>query len=420
TVDLGPNGFVDNGTDTRTLAEELGLAAELRRAAPAGSHRYLVRSRRMDPLPSTVAGVLTTPLLPPTAKLRLLAEPFAGPPPAGDETVLAFAARHFGPVAARRLAIPAVHGVTAGEAGEISVDALLPRLRQLEAEHPRLLTHLLRLRWRAWRAGGPPSPRLTSFAGAGMQRLVDALVTAAGTRLRLRSPVRALDRDDDGSWRLLLADGEPVTSRQVVLAVPAHAAAPLLAPWHPGAADHLAAVRYADIRVTALGYRAADLGVPADGFGFLTCPAEPAGRRRAAWQARILGAVFTTAIFPDQGPAGHVLLRAFAGGTADPGFADLPRDAAVETVRRDLGTILRIGTAPRFAHDHVWRRAIPQYAPRHRARMDEVSGAVAALSGLHVAGSAYHGVAVNDCVRDGRRVAAQAVARVPAAQRFLT
>jgi oxygen-dependent protoporphyrinogen oxidase len=292
----------------------------------------------------------------------------------------------------------------------VSLDALLPRAREAERAHRSLLVAAARGRWARWRTGEPP-PKLTSFATLGMQRLVDGLEKALGDRVRAGCQVTGLEReaagrtagerDAGGRWRLVLGDGRVLMARTVILAVPAHAASPLLGRWAPDAARLLDGVPYADIRVTALGYRRADLRAAPDGFGFLTCPGEA---------ARVLGAVYSSTIFPDQAPPGRVLLRSFAGGTADPGFASLPEPEAVATVRRDLGRILGIRAEPEFTHDHIWLRAIPQYLLGHAGRMAAVLRAAAGLGGLHMAGSAYHGVAVNDCVRDARRVAGEVLA----------
>jgi len=64
-----------------------------------------------------------------------------------------------------------------------------------------------------------------------------------------------------------------------------------------------------------------------------------------------------------------------------------------------------------FSFDHLWRRAIPEYQVGHRSRIDAGLAEVARLGGLHLAGNTYHGVGINDCVRDARRVVEDVVGR---------
>ncbi|WP_221349867.1 protoporphyrinogen oxidase [Streptomyces beigongshangae] len=403
TADLGPNGFLDNGTDTRTLAEALGLGTVLLPASDSARERFVLRGGRLVPLPLGPGAFLTTPLLTPAARARVLAEPLLGRA-SGEESVYGFLARRFGRGAAGALAAPLVHGVTAGDPRAISLDAAFPAMRALEREQRSLLLALLRNRRRAAAGRASPGrPRLTSFADGGMRVLVDGLVRALGGHLRTGRRVTALERDPapDGGWLLRTAPGGPVRADQVVVAVPAPAAARLLLPHLPDAAATLASVRHAPVRVLALGYRRRDLTTVPSGFGHLRHSAEP---------TRILGAIHNSAVFPDSAPRDGVLLRAFAGGAEDPDFTTLSTAEATRAAHRHFTALFGPAPEPRFRHDHVWSEGIPQYGIGHRDRMREVLDAAAGLPGLHLAGSTYHGIAVNDCVRDARRAAAAVLA----------
>ncbi|KAB7847303.1 protoporphyrinogen oxidase [Streptomyces mobaraensis] len=407
TVDLGPNGFLDNGADTRALADALGLGPRLRPAADAARERFLLRGGRLLPLPLGAASFAASPLLGPAAKARVLAEPLVRPA-AGEETVHAFLTRRFGSRAAALLAAPLVHGVTSGDPWTTSLDAAFPRIRALERDRGGLL--LAALRGRLLRAAGRagPPPRLTGFADGGMRVLVDALTRRLGERLLTGRPVTALRPapGPGGGWLVETAGHEPVRADHVVVTVPAPAAARLLAPRLPGPARILTGVRYAPVRVVSVGYRRRDLAVLPRGFGYLTVPPEP---------TRILGVVHASVVFPDCAPPDGVLLRAFAGGAEDPGFAELDADEAVAVAHRDVTALFGPAAGPEFRHDHVWPEAIPQYTPGHGARVRALLDAVAGVPGLHLAGAAYHGVAVNECVRDARRAASEVLTALRAA-----
>jgi oxygen-dependent protoporphyrinogen oxidase len=410
TFDWGPNGFLTNVPETVALARDLGLEARLRPAADAAAQRFVYRDGGLRALPTSPGTFLRSELLSLPGKLRALSEPLLARAVRREETVHDFVARHFGHEAARVFAGVFVAGITAGDPRELSLDALFPRLRLLEASHGSLLRGMAAAR-RGERARPPGSAeptgdgRLTSFAG-GVQVLVDALVANLGPRLRTGAPVVAL-RDAvgrTGGAVVELADGEALEVDAVVLATPAFAAADLLAPTAPEAAAALAAVRYADVAVVALGYDRIDVARPLDGFGFLA----PRGEG-----VRSLGVLWSSSTFPDQAPPGKVALRAIAGGTLDPGFVALSDEDALAAVRRDLERTMGIVAEPESVRIVRWPRGIPQFTLGHRERIEGAREALARRwPRLALAGNYLDGVGLNDVVRSARAAAAR-LAGVP-------
>ncbi|MDF1521981.1 MAG: protoporphyrinogen oxidase [Trueperaceae bacterium] len=410
TFDWGPNGFLTNVPETVALAHELGLQARLRPAADAASHRFVYRDGGLRPLPTSPGTFLRSELLSLPGKLRVLSEPLLARAIRREETVFDFVAHHFGHEAARVFAGVFVAGITAGDPRELSLDALFPRLRLLEGSHGSLLRGMAAAR-RGERARprGAAEPigdgRLTSFDG-GVQVLIDALVVDLGHRLRTAAPAVAL-RDAvgrAGGAVVELADGETLEVDAVVLATPAFAAADLLAPTAPEAAAALAAVRYADVAVVALGYDRIDVARPLDGFGFLV----PRGEG-----VRSLGVLWSSSTFPDQAPPGKVALRAIAGGTLDPGFVALSDEEALAAVRRDLERTMGIVAEPESVRIVRWPRGIPQFTLGHRERIASAREALARRwPRLALAGNYLDGVGLNDVVRSAR-AAAERLAGVP-------
>lgn len=392
--DWGPNGFLRNSLATVDLVEELGLDDRWLPAAPAARRRYVYLRGALLPMPAGPREALGSPLLAPAAKLRaLIGAARTLPGPAGEESVHGFLERRLGAAAGGLLGELMVSGLCAGDPRELSMDALFPRLRALEARHGSLLRGMRVAAAEARERSEALDGRLTSFAG-GMQTLVDALAERLGPRLRLRRGVVAMHppQSPGGAHRLHLDDGEVVESEALVLATPAYAAAELLAPTLPEAAQALAAVPYAAVQMVALGFAAAEVARPMDGFGFLV----PRGQ-----QLRSLGVMWSSAVFPDQAPAGQVTLRAIAGGRLDPGFIELDETAAVDTVLTDLRRTMGITAKPRSVLVKRWPRAIPQLTLGHRERIDSVrEGLARSWPGLALAGNYLTGVAVNDVVRD--------------------
>jgi len=404
TVDWGPNGFLTSAPETLELARALGLEDELQPAADAARHRFLYRDGGLRPLPASPQAFLTSEVVPFPGRARAALEPWLGSRGAGEESVHAFLARHFGRGFADALADAFVSGITAGDPRELSLDALFPRMRAMERAHGSLVRALVaqqraarRRRREAGAGPRPPAPgRLTSFREGGMQRLLDALADALPRPVRLGAAVTALERAPDGpAYRLRLAGGEPEAFDAVVVTAPAPSAAGLLRPLAPSAADALAAIPYAGVRVFGLGFDRIDVPRVLDGFGFLV----PRGQG-----VRSLGVLWTSTLYPGRAPAGKVLLRVLAGGRLDPAMLELSDDDALAAVRRDLRISMGVVAEPEFVETVRWPRAIPQYTLGHGARLSALEAGLAGLPGLQLAGNAYRGVGVNDCVREARRV----------------
>ncbi|MFO7544357.1 MAG: protoporphyrinogen oxidase [Trueperaceae bacterium] len=453
TVDLGPNGIVTNRPATLELIDAIGLTSELQPATDAARHRYLFHEGGLQPLPTDPRSFLRSELLSCPAKARALLEPLlfrnAGEPShaaaaddgeqrgrgtsansvAAEESVHAFLARHFGRELADRFAQPLVVGITGGDAKRLSVDALFPQFRSMEARHGSLLRALMRQSRAAkttaakTTAAQPPAnppatppPRLTGFQHGGMgrftQALADTLSSLPNAELRLSARVATLERtvveragQERGAslagatgYRLTFTDPgrhSPIEADSVVLTLPAPGAARLLDALAPAAAAELRAIPYVGMRVFGLGFHRYDVPRALDGFGFLIAPGE---------RVRSLGVLWTSAIYPNRAPDGHVLLRVLAGGAFDPEMLELDDDAALSLVLRDLLVTMGIAAEPTFVESAVWNEAIPQYTVGHGARVAAIDRAAAALPGLHLIGNAYRGVAINDCVAEARRV----------------
>lgn len=384
----GPNGFLSSASGILELVSELGIESELVEANAAASKRYIYWNGRLHALPVKPQQALGMSLLSLSGKLRALRElrrkPGSGP---ADESVAAFFERHFGAQVAQRIVAPALLGITGGDAAQTSVEALFPRLRVMEREHGSVLRAMMR--------GGAARTRLMSFGAAGFQRFAAAMAQSLGERLRFDAAVDELVPQDNG-W-IVRFGSESLRADAVVVAAPSYAAADLLGGVDAELAAALRRIAYAPMRVAGVAFRAQDVPVPLDGFGFLA--ARGAG-------LRILGALYTSTMFASQAPPGTAYLRIFLGGATDPQAVDLEANQARAIVLADLRAALRITAEPLAYHDVVWKRAIPQYALQHRATLEAIGARVAAHPGLHLTGNAYRGIGVGDTVRDALAVAA--------------
>lgn len=451
TFEWGPNGFLTGVTETLDLAVSLGLSDALLPAADASRRRYLFRNGGLRELPSKPPAFLATELLTVPGKIRAALEPALASRSADEESVFAFVERHFGREAADALAEPLVVGITGGDPHELSLDALFPRLRDLEAEHRSVILGMIRsqLAQRAQRrerndTREPVAPtdrerihgaqsaatslggRLTTFSDGGTQRLIDELARALGDAVKCGVTVAALEPGPGGGTRLHLERGRRRSGHEaadpghgspaptsvsdsvdvdgVVLAAPSYAAAAMLRDWQPDAAALLDQIPFAPIGVVGLGFDRVDVPRVLDGFGFLA----PSGQG-----LRSLGVLWSSTMFPDQAPDGKVLLRILAGGRRDPGFVELDRSAAVDAVMADLALSMGVKADPKFAEHIRWSRAIPQYTLGHAACVANVEALLAQAEGnVFLTGNSYRGVGLNDCVRDANRAVITIVDRM--------
>jgi oxygen-dependent protoporphyrinogen oxidase len=400
--ETGPQAILSGRPDTRALLAAAGVEARAISAHEATKRRFVYIRGALRPLPANPPALLKTDLLGTMAKLRLAREPFiAKGDPTRDESVLAFFERRFGAEAARAIGAPAVIGVYAGDAANLSIKSALPRLWELEQKHGSVLRGAIAERGRMQSTDGPP--RSFSFP-EGLEELPRALAAKLGRRL---VAARAAALEPVGTdWRVALEPGASAThidAERVVLATPGAVTAKLLAPIAPAAAAAVASVPAAPIAVASLGFRAPagasapDLGMDLAAYGFIVARGEG---------PTLLGCQYETSIFDHRAPPGAVLLRALLGGTFDPAIVDAPDDAIAARALGDLRRVAGLRADPDFVA--VWRHpaGIPQYDLGHAARLGAIDDDLRRHAGLHVLGQATTGVGVNDGI-----AAAAALAR---------
>jgi oxygen-dependent protoporphyrinogen oxidase len=311
--------------------------------------------------------------------------------------------RHFGAEVVDRLADPLLSGVYGGDAGKLSARAVLPRFVDMEEKYGSLSRGMLAAhKNRAQSATKqPPRPLFTSLKD-GMQQMVDAIVGRLDpVAVRLRRHVRRV-YPENGGWRVSVDMGEEERYDAVVLATPANVAGALLDGVDRGLSRHLLDITYSSSVTVTLGYYKDQLAKLPPGFGFLVPRSEG---------TRMLACTFVHNKFPHRAPEGKGILRCFLGGARDEAVLGLTDDEMLDTVQRDLLDILKLSARPMFSRIFRWREAMAQYEPGHIARVQKIEKRVAEIPGLALAGNAYHGIGVPDCIRSGME-AAQAVAEL--------
>ncbi|MEO5363299.1 MAG: protoporphyrinogen oxidase [Magnetococcus sp. DMHC-8] len=407
-VEHGPNstlqkpGHPEDGLGR--LIDGLGLASRLQVADPQAARRYVLRDGQLKPLPSSPPAFFLSSFFSWRAKGQLLLEPFR-PRATAEESIATFVRRRLGEEFLHYVVGPFVSGVYAGDPEQLSVQAAVARIHALERDHGSLLRGALR-QGRVLKGAGLPRGRMISFdQGMGVLPATIAQRLAPGT-VRTRFKVMSLTFDRQGDWRIdgvqVAQDGrvagrtEQLSARVVVLAVPAAAAAQLLAPLAGGAARLLQAIPYAPIASIALGYQRSRVVHPLDGFGFLVPRLE---------KIPLLGTLFSSTLFPGRATPDRVLLTAFIGGTTQPAILEQSDPALIRQVENDLARCLGSEQPADFVYLTRYSAAIPQYTLGHLERVRSIDAELARFPGLHLRANWRDGVSVADCVRNGEQMA---------------
>lgn len=409
-VEHGPTSMMSPAPRVESLIAALGLADERTRRSERVRRRYLVRDGRaralpLSPLPFFCSGFFSL-----AGRARLLAEPFIGTLDA-DESVADFVRRRFGSELLDYVFDPLVGGLYAGEPERLSVSALFPQLKRLEREHGSVIRGLLKTRVSG--SGGAFDPRrrmLFSFR-AGMGTLTRALAARLGERLRLGVRVQAIEPCAGGGYRVRVQQRDAVSSIRVdnvILALPAYAAARALASLARDTAAALADIDHPPLTVVALGYREADVSHALDGLGVLA----PRVEKRST-----LGMLFSSTLFPGRAPDRHVLLTAYVGGARQPELALLPRELLVRLVHEEVRALLGGRGEPVFSSVRYWRQSLPQPDMSHGQRITALRALEEQWPGLFVTGNYMSGVSTVACIDAALATAERAAAHLACTSR---
>ena len=416
-VEAGPDSFISEKPWALNLCDRIGLSHRLVSTQPAYQKIFIVHHGRLVALPegflllapTRLWPFIQTPLFSWPGKLRMAAELLL---PRGelpdDESLGAFVRRRFGREALERVAQPLLGGIYAADPDRLSLGATMPRFKEMERERRSVIYAMWSAqRQRAKKAESGSGARWSLFVtlAGGMQELVDTLNARlpAGS-VRLNCAARALTLSADRkNWHVAVGDDEVIDADAVILATPAFRAGQLLKQIAAGAAVDLTNIPYASTATINLAYRREDFPRAPDSFGFVV----PAIEKR-----KIMACTFSSLKYPDRAPEHCILMRAFVGGSLQSHQFDEPDADMERNVRDELASLLGVTATPIFSR--IWRHpeSMPQYHVGHEASVKRIEGALEFFPTLTLAGSAYYGVGISDCVRTGEAAAEKVFARV--------
>lgn len=431
-LERGPDSFISEKPQALNLAKRLGLENQLIQTNAEHRRSFIVRRGKLVPVPEGFQLLAPGRLLPFLksdifswrGKARIAMDlllPRGRTNGANDESLAQFVRRRLGREALERMAQPMVGGIYTADPETLSLRATMPRFLEMERQHRSLILAMRRNEPSdstektagAEELAGTSGPRYSLFLSfdSGMQLLTDTLarrISTLASAQSLRSPivlntrVQSLELSNQGQarrWDIRTNSGEALSADEVCLTLPAFLSARLLRDVDHQLASDLDGITYASSATINLAYHCEDIPHPLDGFGFVVPFIE--GRS-------IMACTFSSVKFAGRAPKDHILLRVFIGGALQPEMVELPEDQLISRVKSDLRDLLGIERAPIFHEVSRWEKSMPQYHLGHLAKVQRIHERVASLPGLALAGNAYSGPGIPDCIR-GAEVAADAL-----------
>lgn len=409
-IERSADSFITQVPSALKLSERLGIADRLISTNESRRRALVVRGGKLLPIPEGFVimsprqwrPIMMSPVLSLSGKLRLACEPFvAARRDAADESVASFARRRMGRECFERLVQPLLSGIYTADPEKLSLAATMPKFIEQEQKYGSL--------WRASRREPLDASRSESGARYGMfvtpREGMGSLIAAIVAKLpadsiRTSASVERVSQTSDGKWEVHIKGSQVERFDAVLIATPAHRAADALVGANAQLAELLRGIEYAGASVISLGFRSNQLPRPLDSFGFVV----PAIEKRP-----IIAGSFSSAKFPGRAGVDRVLVRVFMGGALQPQMNALTDQELVDVATDELRHLIGLRGEAQTVEIARWPASMPQYHVGHLDRVNQIESRVAELPGLELAGNAYRGVGVPQCIQSGEAAAERLV-----------
>lgn len=413
-VEWGPNGFLNNEPATLRLVDDLDIRDRLLVSRDSARRRFLLINGKLMEVPTKPRGFIKTGILPFTAKMRFALEPFMPSSKDEDESVAAFVRRRFGKAAVKRMFDPLMSGIYAGDVEKLSVKSTFKVFSEMEEQYGSVVRGMFKkIKERKaaekqdeqegtadpllTRSKNPMTGKLLSFQ-EGMGQLTERLQTVLSENTIHSAHISKIDKTEAGYAIHGRREGAKLSAEHdyLIVATPPPEAGPMLENLDGELAKTLSAIRSSTIAVVALGFKAADIENPLDGFGYLIPRSE--GKRS-------LGVLWSSSIFENRNPEGTKLLTVMIGGAHDPEAITLSDEALISTAISESEPQLGFRGDPQMTRIIRHSSGIPQYNVGHGQRLRTIESCLKSHPALYLAGNGYYGISANDCIRHARELA---------------
>ena len=419
-VDGGSDSFLTDKPAIHRVAKQLGIFDEETGTLDENKKTFIVKGGKLVEMPdgimmfapTKIVPMATTSLYSWPAKFRMaldlvLPRKKVAPGERNDESLESFVVRRMGRECLDRLAEPLVGGVNGSDPAEMSLAATYPNLLDMEQKYGSLVKGFLAQKKKVeeMKRTYPPKPgakRRTFFSSfvPGLQFLTDKLADGAGREnIRTGNAAASIERTGEG-WRVTLANGDVLEGDGLVVASEAWATAPLVAAVDARVGELVASIPCSSSATILMAFDAEDCPFDKRFHGILSPAIE---------HEPVTGISLMSSKWPGRAPEGAVLLRGFVGGPRDQEIVKRDDDELVEIARQSFVKLLGVkkDATPLFANVYRWVGGMPQYTMGHLDRIEELEARCAQIPGFALAGGAYRGVGVPNCLDSGEKAAAK-------------
>lgn len=396
-AECGPNTLLETSPRIGKLINDLGLDSRKRYANPEMKNRYIIKGAKPVAMPLSPGQFISTKLFSLGTKLNLIKEPFIAPcPPDKEESLAEFVVRRLGQEFLDYAINPFVAGVYAGDPTKLSVQHAFPKLYALEQQYGSMIKgQLLGARERKKRGTvSKDKAKMVSF-DHGLQVLIDGLGEKIGDGINVSSAIESVEKNQDG-WTVQ-GQGICATFDAVLPALPTYKMTNIaFKDTETLDLTMLKDIIYPPVASIVMGFKREQIKHSLNGFGMLI----PEVEKRHA-----LGTIFTSSLFENRAPEGHVTLTNYIGGMRSPQNALLPENEIDALILEDLNTLIGVEGKPVFINRRIYKHAIPQYVVGYGKYKNLFKQLENQHSGLFFAGHYRNGISLSDSLLAGLEVA---------------
>ena len=412
-IEHGPDAFISTKPWGKALCEELGIAEKLIGTNPKVRRSFVVRKGKLIPVPGgfymmapgSFLPFIKSPIFSLLGKLRISLDLIISRrSDLSDESVADFVRRRLGKEAFERMAQPMIGGIYTSDAENLSLKATFPRFLEMEREHGSIIKALFAQKRNASQTSRDTSgPRYSLFLSFedGMQTIIDTLAENLSGCIRLHSRVTSIQRTEDkNGWRVHLDNSDRLEADILCIALPAPQTSELLSEVSSELSERLSTIPYSSSATVNLAFCREDVAHPLNGMGFVVPITE---------QLNLIGCSFSSVKFENRAPSDYVLIRAFVGESTNYIKGNVNDkstcDELVSVVLKDVSELLGIAAEPIFSVVSQHSQAMAQYQVGHQKLIADIDELAKELHGVALAGNAYHGIGIPDCIHSGEKAA---------------
>ena len=404
TMEQGADSFITSKPWALEMCKEIGLEAKLVPISTNDRRCFVYFDGKLKALPdgffltapSDLNSFRKSDFFAAEEKERILYEQQVTVKKTGEEeSVDEFVKRRFGNALLEKAAKPLIGGIYTGDTKKLSASCVLPEFVSMEKKFGSVIRGLQEKYSLLKTESGARYGLFLSLQG-GMSTLINGLVKATkGVNFNYNQEVVSIHRKD-GKWNLTDNKEKERLFDALILTVPSHTASELTKNIDARLSDTLKKISSASSIVANIAVSKKDLANFPEGVGIVVPPSE---------KMNILACSFTSRKFLATSKKGYELIRCFAGGVLNPDLPYKNETEITDLLIGELKLILRTDIKPSFIKTKKYFNAMPQYNLGHSNLIKTINHRTEDLGTVAVAGNAYDGIGIPDCIKSGQKAA---------------